>query len=241
MKIRVIAPVTTKEFLPEEEEAFRVAARPETEISMVGLDRGPAMIESEYELALAVPDLLVKVKQAETKGMDAVIIYCAADPGLYAARELVSIPVVGLAETSFHLASILAHRFSVVTILERLVPVFDRLFKKYEVTEKVASVRVVNIPAMELRKDIARLINATTEASLQAVREDSAHAIVLGCGGMIEVVEPVEQALANRGFAVPVINSLLAALKLAESLVEMGLAPSKRTYPAPPPRGIIFP
>ncbi len=238
MQIRVIVPVTTETFVAETDVAYRAAARPDTVITTVGLDRGPASIECDYEEALAVPDVLAKVRRAAEEGADAVVIDCMMDPGLDAARELVSIPVVGPVQASFHLAAMLAYRFSVVTILERDLPLLDRLFRKYGVAEKVASVRVINVPVLEL-DDEARVATAATEAAAQAVREDGAHAIVFGCTGMRGVTEAVAQALAEQGLAVPVINPSVAALKLAESLVDMGLSHSKRTYSAPPEKEIV--
>jgi allantoin racemase len=239
MKIRVIVPVTTQAFAAETAEAYREAARPETEISVVGLDRGPASIESDYEEALAVPDILTKAQVAEKEGMDAVVIDCMADPGVDAARELLTIPVVGPAQASMHLAAMLAHRFSLIGIMERDIPIFHRLFVKFGLEGKVASVRVVNIPVLELEEDPARLTRAVVEASLRAVDEDGAHAIVFGCTGMKGVARTVSEELAGRGYEVPVINPSVVALKLAESLVDLGLAHSKRTYPPPPPKEII--
>jgi len=241
MQICVIVPVTTQAFVAATDRAYRAAARPDTVISTVGLDQGPASIECDYEEALAVPDVLVKVRQAAEDGVDAVVIDCMMDPGLEAARELVDIPVVGPAQASFHLAAMLAHRFSVVTILERDIPLLDRLFRKYGVAEKVASVRVVDIPVLELGADETRLASVVAEAAAKAVREDGAHALVFGCTGIRGVTEAVAQALVERGLAVPVINPSLAALKLAESLVDMGLAQSKRTYATPPPKETIHP
>lgn len=241
MNVRVIVPVTTEAFVAATDQAYCAAARPDTVITTVGLDRGPASIECNYEEALAVPDILVKVRDAAQEGVDAIVIDCMMDPALDAARELVSIPVVGPAQASFHLAAMLAHRFSVVTILERDIPLLDRLFRKYSVAEKVASIRVVDIPVLELDVDQTQLIDVVTNASGVAVREDGAHAIVFGCTGMRGVAEAVGQKLAERGDAVPVINPSLAALKLAESLVDMGLSPSKCTYPTPPPKKIIYP
>ncbi len=239
MKIRVIAPVTTQAFVAETAEAYRQAARPDTEVSVVGLERGPASIESDYEEALAVPDVLAKARAAEKEGMDAVVVDCMVDPGLDAARELLTIPVVGPAQASMHLAAMLAHRFSVIGIMARDIPIFHRLFVKFGLEGKVASVRVVNIPVLELEGDPARLTEAIVGASLQAVAEDGAHAIVLGCTGMKGVARAVSAELAARGYEVPVIDPSLVALKLAESLVDVGLAHSKRTYPPPPPKEIV--
>jgi allantoin racemase len=239
MKIRVIVPLTTKRFVAATWPQYVAAARPDTEISVVGLDRGPASLESEYEDALAVPDILGKVSAAEAEGMDAVIIDCMADPGLSPARELASIPIIGPAQTSMHLAAILAHRFSVITVLERDIPLFYRLARRYGLNSNLASVRPVNIPVLELDRDRERLMGVLVEQSARAIVEDGAHIIVFGCTGMKGVAKQVEQALVERGFAVPVIDPSLAALKLAEGLVDMGLSHSKRTYPPPPQKDIV--
>jgi allantoin racemase len=240
MKIRVIVPVTTEEFVAATGPQYAAAARPDVEISVVGLDRGPASLESDYEDALAVPDVLAKVRAAEAEGTDAVIIDCMADPGLSPARELASIPVVGPAQAAMHLAAILAHRFSVVTVLERDVPLIDRLARLYGLEGKLASARPVNIPVLELDRDRERLVEALAEQSARAVTEDGAHAIVFGCTGMRGLAQQVEQALSNlQSRTVPVIDPGLAALKLAEGLVDMGLSHSKRTYPPPPPKEIV--
>ena len=239
MRIRVIAPVTTRGFLGPTEQTYVAAARPDSEISVVGLDKGPASLESDYEDALAVPDLLNKVQAAEREGVDAVIIDCMADPGLEPARELVSIPVVGAAQASMHLAAILAHRFSVVTILERDTPLIERMVRLYGLKDKFASTRAVNIPVLELDKDRGRLLKALIEQSARAVLEDGAHIIVFGCTGMKGLARTVHEGLAQRGCEVPVIDPSLAALKWAESVAETGLAHSKRTYPYPPPKEVV--
>jgi allantoin racemase len=239
MKIRVIVPVTTREFVAVTGPQYAAAARPDAEISVVGLDRGPASLESDYEDALAVPDILAKVCVADAEGVDAVIIDCMADPGLAPARELASIPIIGPAQAAMHLAAILAHRFSVMTVLERDIPLFNRLAQLYGLEGNLASIRPVNIPVLELDRDRERLMGALVEQSVRAAVEDGAHILLFGCTGMSGLAQQVEQALAERGYTVPVIDPSLAALKLAEGLVDMGLSHSKRTYPPPPPKEIV--
>jgi len=238
MRIRVIDPTTTRSFLGPTKQTYVAAARPDSQISVVGLERGPASLESDYEDALAVPDLLNKVQAAEREGVDAVIIDCMADPGLRPARELASIPVVGAAQASMHLAAILSHRFSVVTILERDTPLIERMVLLYGLEDKFASTRAVNIPVLELDKDRGRLLKALIEQSAKAVLDDGAHAIVFGCTGMKGLARRVQEGLAQRGCEVPVIDPSLAALKWAEGLIDTGLAQSKRTYPHPPEKEI---
>ena len=239
MKIRVIVPVITKEFEQMTLEEFSAAARPDVELSVVSLDKGPASIESAYDEALAVPDVVAKIVQAEKDGMDAVISDCMGDPGVEEAREKVSIPVIGPAETSMHVAAMLGHRYSVITVLDRLGPGFHHRASRAGTVGQLASVRSVNIPVLELG-DHARLLKALVRESLKAVREDGAHVIIFGCTGMAGLARDVEEGLKKDGINdVPVIDPAILALKVAEALADMGLSHSKRTYPAPPEKEII--
>lgn len=239
MKIRVIVPVITKEFEQMTLEEFSAAARPDVELSVVSLDKGPASIESAYDEALAVPDVVAKIVQAEKDGVDAVISDCMGDPGVEEAREKVSIPVIGPAETSMHVAAMLGHRFSVITVLDRLAPGFQQRALSTGTLGQLASVRSVNIPVLEL-DDHARLLKALVRESVKAVRADGAHVIIFGCTGMAGLARDVEEGLKKDGINdVPVIDPAILALKVAEALADMGLSHSKRTYPAPPEKEII--
>ncbi len=241
MNLSVIVPVTTMTFVAAAHEAYIRAARADTSIRTVGLERGPASIECDYEVALAVPEILLRIDEAVREGVDGIVIDCMMDPGLEAARERVAIPVVGAAESSFHLAAMLAERFAVVTILERDVPLLQRLFDKYGVTQKVAGIRVIDIPVLDLAREEAQVANRAAAVAREAIRRDGAQAIVFGCTGMRGVADAVRRALAGCGCAVPVIEPSLAALKLAESLVDMRLSHSKLTYPTPPLKVVLYP
>lgn len=61
-KISVIGPVTSENSLGPTEQTCVAGTRPGSEIIVVHLDREPAALESDYEDALAVPDLLNKVQ-----------------------------------------------------------------------------------------------------------------------------------------------------------------------------------
>lgn len=238
MEIRVVTPIITKGLFDVEE--FEGLVCPDTRLSHVEIDYGPASIESECDDALATPDTVTKIVEAESDGADAVVINCMGDPGLEAAREMVKIPVLGASETSMHLASILGHKFSVVTVLKELTPQFENQAKVYGVPDKLASVRSVNIPVLELEKDRRRLVNALTRESVSAIEEEGAHTIVFGCTGMVGCAEALQLGIVNEGYeGVPVIDPVVAAVKVAESLVHLELAHSKLSYPRPPEKQIV--
>jgi len=204
---------------------------PGTEVDIVDVPEGPGSIESAYEEYLSVPGTLRHVQEAARQGYAGAIIGCFGDPGLDAARELVEMPVVGPAEASMLLACTLGHRFSVVTVLESVVPSLRHLARRVGVTEKLASVRAVDIPVLDLGKDRERSINRIIALGRRAVSDDGADALVLGCMsmGFLEAHKTIATEV-----GVPVVNPVYAGLKMLEALVGAGLRHSKRAYPVPP-------
>jgi len=233
MKLRVVTPITTVGFACAEQ--FAPYVRTDTELSHVAIERGPASIECALDEALATPDTVAKIVEAERDGVDAVVVNCMGDPGVEPGREAVSIPVVGPCEAAMHLASMLGHSFSVLTVLERLRHRVEERARRYGVRDKFASARAVNIPVLELDGDRPAMIAALVEQGMRAIEEDDAHVLIFGCTGMFGAAEQMQAGLAARGYGgVPVIDPIVAAIRLAETLVDLHLSPSKRTYPAPP-------
>jgi len=206
------------------------------ELEVVVIEKGTASIEGAYDEALNVPYILEKVKWAEENGYDAVVLDCFGDPGLDAARELVSIPVVGANQAAIHLASQIAGRFSIINILPETEPLIRGLVTKYGLIQNLASIRTINVPVLELEKNPELTIQKMIEAAEKAVVEDRAYAIVLGCTGMSPLVDAMEKALKEKGINVPVIEPLRAAIHTAIMLVLMGTSHSKEAYRPPRPK-----
>jgi allantoin racemase len=241
MEIHVINPTITTRWHQDTQRTYAEAARPGTMIRVVTLDWGPASIESYRDEALVVPDILTKAIGAEQSGADAVIIDCMSDPGLYAARELASIPVVGPAQASMHLAAMLGHCFSVLTVSEQDVPEVAERAARYGLAAKLASARPFGIPVLALDDDVDETVSALVEVAERAVCEDGAHVVIPGCTGLAGLASRIQAGLAERGCEVPVLDPPSVALKLAESLVDLGLSHSRRTYPSPPVKEIRWP
>ena len=119
MRIKVINPNTTAGMTAKIGEAARAIAAPGTEIVAVNPAFGPVSIESHYDEAVSVLGVLEEVRKGEEEGCDGYIIACFGDPGLLAAREIATGPVVGIAEAAMHAASFISTGFSVVTTLSQ--------------------------------------------------------------------------------------------------------------------------
>jgi allantoin racemase len=233
LTLHVVTPVTGMGLPPAP--ALTAALGPDVSVVCSAIGDGPASIECELDQALAVPGTLAAVRSAARAGADAVVINCMGDPGLDAARELTSVPVLGTAQTSMHVAAMLGHRFSILTVVDQLIHVDEAKAASYGLGGRLASVRSVGIPVLDLGADAGHLLAALTEQGLQAVRDDGAHVLVLGCTGMLGLAADLARALVHQGVSdVPVVDPLPVTLHVAAALARSGLSHSKRTYPCPP-------
>ncbi|MBZ5202022.1 aspartate/glutamate racemase family protein [Planomicrobium chinense] len=229
MKIKVINPNTTLEMTSSIEHAAKHMARPDTEIIAVSPKMGPISIESYYDEYLSIPGVLEEIKAGEEEGVDAFVIACWGDPGLHAARELTDKPVIGIAEASLYLASMLGARFSVVTVLPRIKTMLEELVDSYGMSKKVVNIRTTPLCVIDFENDPVRGMEMLRQEGRRAIEEDDAEAILLGCAGMAEFADKLEEE-----FGVPVIDGVVAAVKFAESVVDLGKKTSKlKTYKYP--------
>ncbi|MFO1149198.1 MAG: aspartate/glutamate racemase family protein [Alsobacter sp.] len=229
MKLLVVNPNTTASMTAKIGAAARAVAAPGTEVLAVNPADGPVSIEGFYDEAFSVPGLLREIARGEALGVAGHIVACFDDTGLEAARSLAAVPVIGIGEAAYHMASLLAHRFSVVTTLSRSIPALETNLLKYGLDRRCARVRAAEVPVLELedpRSDAAARIGEEIE---RAKAEDHAEAIVLGCAGMADLAGHL-----SRRHGLPVVDGVAAAVTLAEGLARLGLATSKAGgYAAP--------
>lgn len=207
-------------------------AAQDTEVAIRRVDEGPASIESMYEEYLSIPATTELVYELEQEGFDVAILGCAGDPGLDGMREVTSkMLVVGPGQTSYQTAAMLCHRFSVITIADSMIDVSYDLGYKAGVLAKLASVRSVDVPVLELANNRDKTMEKMIKEGQLAMKEDRAQVLVLGCMsmGFLEVAEELQEEL-----GIPVINPSRVGLAMAESLARSGLTHSKKAFTLPP-------
>jgi allantoin racemase len=229
LRIHLVNPNTTVSMTEKIAAAARAVARPGTEILARTSAMGPASIEGYYDDALALPGLLAAVVEAEGEGVDGHVIACFDDTGLEAARTVARGPVVGIGEAGFHFASLIAHRFAVVTTLSRSIPVIEANLVRYGLDRRCCAVRASEVAVLELEDPASGARGRISAEIARAVAKDGAEAVVLGCAGMANLA----RALTDE-HGVPVIDGVASAVALAEALIGTGLATSKHGAYAPP-------
>ncbi len=228
MRILVVNVNTTESMTEGIAEQARRVALPGTEIVGLTPAFGAESVEGNLESYLAAVAVMDRVL-AYDEPFDAVIQAGYGEHGREGLQELLDVPVVDITEAAASTAMYLGHRYSVVTTLDRAVPLIEDRLLLAGLDRRCASVRSSGLAVLELESDPERAVAAIVEQATAAVRDDHAEVICLGCGGMAEL----EQAVRART-GVPVVDGVAAAVTVAESLVRMQLSTSKvRTY-APP-------
>ncbi len=232
MLLHIVNPNTTSSMTQKIATAARALTSGDIEILATQPESGPASIEGYYDEAFAVPGMLQRIAEAEALGASGHIIACFDDTGLDAARCLARAPVVGIGEAAFHIASLIAGRFTVVTTLGRSIPVIEHNLVRYGLASRCAGVRAAEVPVLELEKPGSTARARISQEIERAKAEQACEAIVLGCAGMADLA-----AYLTAKHGLPVIDGVAAAVALLQGVVRLGLTTSKiGGYAAPRPK-----
>ncbi|MEU4995409.1 aspartate/glutamate racemase family protein [Streptomyces sp. NPDC021622] len=237
MRIVVTNCNTTRSMTEEIVRGARDAAAPGTTITGLTPAWGPESAEGWLDSYLSAAAVLDALRGYEGS-YDAVVLAGFGEHGREGARELLDVPVVDITEAAAHLACLLGRRYGVVTTLDRARGQIEDSLHAAGVARNCAAVVGTGLGVLDLGDE-----EATLRAFLAAAgraRDAGAEVLVLGCAGMTGLQEKVGAAL-----DMPVVDGVAAAVKLAESLVGLGLTtsriggyakplPKSRTW-APPP------
>ena len=233
MRLLVVNPNTTASMTAKIGACARAFASPGVEIIARNPPDGPASIEGHYDEAMSTPGLLAEIRRGEAEGVDGTVVACFDDPAIGACREIATGPVVGICEAAMHAATMIATSFSVVTTLPRAVPIIEELALRYGMERRCRRVRAADIPVLALEEEGDARQRILAEVR-EAVAQDRCEAVILGCAGMADLTEWL-----TRETGVPVIDGVVAGVRMVEALVGAGLRTSKiGAYATPRPKQI---
>lgn len=171
-------------------------------VDVTRLTTAPKLISS-YEDRIAAVDELTRILRQSENAYDAFILACHADPNLDLAREIVSKPVVGIAEASMKLAASMGSGFAVISPSLKSKAKKIALAHKYYLDNFFKGVVVSRSDAQD------DLLAAAREA-LDIPCVDT---IVLGCANYTGADRYIEKQL-----GVPVLDGVACALFMAAGL-----------------------
>lgn len=230
MRIVVTNCNTTQEMTEEIVRGARAAAGPGTTVTGLTPAWGPASAEGWLDSYLSAAAVLDTLRTYDGAPYDAVVMAGFGEHGREGVRELVDVPVVDITEAAAHLACLLGRRYGVVTTLERSCGQIEDSLETAGVARNCAAVVGTGLNVLDLGDD------ERTETAFLAAAERAcaagAEALVLGCAGMTGLQRVVGEKL-----GLPVVDGVAAAVKLAESLVALGLTTSRvGSYAGPLPK-----
>ncbi len=204
---------------------------PDTKVSYVFVPDAIGPHVEQYAESDLAGVLYAREAEAAEKDSDAIIIGCFADPGMRAARERCDKLVMSYPCAALHVASMLGDKFSIIITGkghgERQLM---NVIKEYGMESRLASIRHMQgdptamnttLLSRSQRRKMER--NALHEAT-KAIEEDGAD-VIIAYAGCYEYLK--------KHLKVPVVHDSIAAIKITEALVQMGLTHSKVAYPKP--------
>lgn len=183
----------------------------------VTLREGPPGIQSQRDVDFVVGPLTRLIAERDAD-CSAFVIACYSDPGLFSAREVTRKPVLGISECGVLTALTLGHRFGVIAILAASIPRHLRYLGAMGVQSRLAAELPVGLQVTELA-DVARTRQRLVDTGRRLVEEHGAHVVVMGCAGMAQYRQPLEDAL-----GVPVVEPTQAAAGMALVRVQLAAA-----------------
>lgn len=210
------------------------ALAPGSTLIPVTAPRGVPYIATRAEAAIA-SGIVLDVLAEREGSFDIAIIAAFGDPGLGGARELMSVPVIGLAESAMFSACMLGQRFSIVSFSRALGPWFRECAAMHGLLERLASIRLLDGPFASLANVQEEKEELLIELSRKAIEEDGADVIILAGAPLAGLASRVRDRI-----SVPVVESVIAAIKQAELLT--ALNPKKAsagTFRRPDPKASL--
>lgn len=234
MKILVVNPNTSDAMTEDIRLTVERVKSPDAEVSVTCLDFGPESLESFYDYTLSGFGLM-RLLTARKDSFDGILVACYGDPGLYAAKEICSCPVLGIAESSIALSTLLGSRFAILAASGKAVPMMENMVAQYGMKDRFAGVFPLNMSVLDAEgnreETVKRLIQEGEKAAAAG-----AEVLILGCAGMTGLKEPV-----GRSLGIPVMDPVETAYLTLEMMCRGGLKTSKKgLYKAPDEKKIKY-
>ena len=124
-RILIINPNTAKDTAEKMEAECRKIAAPDTIVDATFIKARPGFssykVFSYVDLAICTVET-IKIGWKKRHDYDGIIVAGFSDVGVDAMKEILEIPVLGIAEVSYHIAALLGHRFTVLTGTSKWTP-----------------------------------------------------------------------------------------------------------------------
>ncbi len=211
MKILLVNPNTSASVTARIEAVARAAASPGTTVAALTAPRGVPFIATRGEAIIGAAVALEMLAEHHA-GCDAAVIACFGDPGLHGARELLPIPVIGMAEAAMLTACMLGRRFALVSFAQALEPWFRECVELHGLERRLSGIHMLDGHFRDI---------GDVQEEKEALLIELCHkAIAAGADTIILAGAPLAGLAAKVAERVPVplVDGVAAAVKQAETL-----------------------
>lgn len=236
--IAVINPNTTSSMTRTVIDAATPVAGALTRLIGITPDLGPATVETNADEVAGAAAVLREVTRAEAGARagaevpDGYVIACFGDTGLAAAKEAARGPVVGMTHAALITAALVAQHFCIITMPRRTLAMTGRVVRELGLEHR-CTVRAVDEKVAAVAGGSVHLLELFLTQAREAIAQDDAEAIILGCAGLADLLDPLRERL-----GVPVIEGVAAAVGQVQALLAQGLSTSRaNTFAAVPSTG----
>jgi allantoin racemase len=188
-----------------------VIAATHHEIECVELPGAPPGIETDADVALAIPHLLTAVAE---QGADAYVVSCFSDPGLQRVRAATSRPVVGIAEAAYLAALGLGSKFGIVSMGPSSIVRHRTYLEKLGLIARLAGDRSIDMTIPQLMS--TNVVETVARVGRELRDRDGADVIILGCAGLGSYRSEMEAV-----FGLPVVDPVQAGVVLACNTLDL--------------------
>jgi Asp/Glu/hydantoin racemase len=215
LNILLLNPNTTTRMTDRLLEVGRTVAAPGTVLKPITASRGVPYIATRAEAQIGGA-IALEMLAEHHRSVDGAIIAAFGDPGLFGARELFDIPVVGMAEAAMFSACMLGRRFSIVTFARALGPWFEECVDMHGLRGRCASVRTLDSHIASVSDVQHEKEDLLVDMACRAVEDDAADVIILGGAPLAGLAPRVRDRV-----PVPIVDQVAAAVKQIETLVTL--------------------
>ena len=215
MRLLLVNPNTSATVTRLIEQEARLSAHPDTQVTAFTAETGVPYIETETEAAVGACAVL-EIIAREAPQHDAAIIAAFGDPGLLAAKSAVSIPVIGLSEAAFFMASVAAGTFGIVAISPRMQGWYRRAIEQQHMGPRFCGFRFLAPPLDDVATVQVDRADDLIALGASLVAQD-------GVGTVIYAGAPLAGFVRNNAHRIdfPALDGTAAAVHLAEAVAEM--------------------
>jgi allantoin racemase len=199
-------------------------ADPGTEVHLQGIHESAGIgVHYRFLEYHDTREVIYNAMRAQREGFDAFLIGNASDSGILAAREVVSIPVLALTETSLLISCMMGASVGLITVSDKWTPRIMENVRRLGFEARVVGAEGLNTSPLELKKAMVddRLRGKVVDdfmASARRLLTKGAEVIVPAGGDVIVFLAEAGTYEIDRA---PIVNGIVELVKMGELAVRL--------------------